>query len=54
MTSASLKLKIAISFWRRNASDDVVNQLELENSAGFDGSSGQAEIRFGMAGWPLG
>lgn len=24
----------------------MINQLELENSAGFDGSSGEADIRF--------
>ena len=29
--------EIAISFWCRGANDDVINQLELENSAGFDG-----------------
>ena len=29
-----LEVEIAISFWCRGANDDVINQLELENSAG--------------------
>jgi hypothetical protein len=34
----------------------VINQLELKNSAGFDGSSGEADIRFRWAwvtGWMI-
>ena len=41
-----LEAEIAISLWCRGANDDVINQLELENSAGFDGSSSEADIRF--------
>jgi hypothetical protein len=29
----------------RGANDDVINQLEFEDSAGFDGSSGEVDIR---------
>jgi hypothetical protein len=36
-----LKTEIAASFWSRGANDDVINQLELKNSVGFDGSSGE-------------
>ena len=38
----------------RRVNDDVINQLELENSAGFDGSSSEAEIRSEGLGSPLG
>jgi hypothetical protein len=41
-----LKAEITISFWCRGANDDVINQLELEDSAGFDNSSGEVDIRF--------
>ena len=41
-----LQAKIAVPSRCRGANDDVINQLELENSAGFDGSSGEADIRF--------
>ena len=40
------KTEIAVPARCRQANDDVINQLELENSAGFDGSSGEADIRF--------
>jgi hypothetical protein len=41
-----LEAEIGISFWCRGANDDVIDQLELENSAGFINPAREAEIRF--------
>jgi hypothetical protein len=42
-----LEAEIAISFWCRGADNDVIDQLQLENSARFRDSPGEAKIGFG-------
>ena len=39
-----LEAEIALSFWCRGSNDDGINQLELENSVGFENSSGQSSF----------
>jgi hypothetical protein len=47
MTPAFFETEIAISPRGGSADDDVIQQLDLQNSAGFENSPGKAHIRFG-------
>jgi len=45
MTPPFLETEIAISFWSRHPDDDVIDQMELQDSAAFENSPGEAHIR---------
>jgi hypothetical protein len=44
-----LEAEIAISLWCRGANDHVIQQIDLQNSAGFVDPAGRAKIRIGGA-----
>jgi hypothetical protein len=48
--AAFLKTEIVAPARSRHADDDVVDQLELKDSAGFENSPGEAHIGFGRGG----
>jgi hypothetical protein len=54
MTPAFFETEIAISPRGGSADDDVIQQLDLQNSAGFENSPGKEHIRFGREGSPDG
>ena len=47
-----LETEVAAAAGCRHADDNVIHQLELEDSAGFKNSSGKAHIRFGRGRLP--
>jgi hypothetical protein len=48
-----LKAEIAVSSPGRRTDNDVIDQLKLEDSTGFEDPAGEAQIRFGREGSPV-